>query len=279
MSNEEARNLPAVAGGELAPVQDWTQTGELETTDRAQFDPRDAEGEQYDLDEIKLPRLLIAQGLSPQLIPGTPEYVKGLAVGDMFNDVTGEVYGPGPLKVVPFYDHTTRIEFDPNDRRVPLDRNVPKNDPRMRWEGNNPPRATEFVEMYSLIVRPGKAPEPVVVTIKTTNKHQTHAAKMWRTFIQQRGRKIYTGVYELTTMIARGKNREGQDTMYGHFIVKNAGTLDPSKPVAGAILAMARELHVHLTGGTKTINVSPLSGDEDAAAEREAIQQDAHVPF
>jgi hypothetical protein len=282
---EETGLAPAQAGGPPAAV-DWSQAGDdIATSGKTQLDAADREGEQYDLDEIKLPRLTIAQGLSPQMVPGQPEYIKGLTIGDMFNDVTGEIYGSGPLKVVPFFDHTTRIEFDPNDKKVPLDREVPKGDPRTKWGKNPetgkgvPPAATEFVEMFSLVVRPGREPEPVVVTIKTTNKHQVKAAKMWRTYINQRGTKIYTGVYELTTMIARGTNAKGEATMYGHFIVKNAGNLDPMRPIARAIMDIARTFNEGLSTGTKKAAAKTGYDGRDIdvdAAEAQAMRDEAN---
>lgn len=287
-ATKEETGLAKVDVPQAPATVDWSQAGtDIASTGRAALRPEDQEGEVYDRDEIKLPRLGIAQGLSPQLVAGQPEFIKGLSVGEMFNDVTQENYGSGPLTVVPFFDNTVRIEFDPNDRKVPLDRDVQKGDPRTKWTKDPvtgkgiPPAATEFVEMFCFVVQPGKQPEPVIVTIKTTNKHQSHAAKIWRTYIQQRGTRIYTGVYQLTTMIARGKNAEGQDTMYGHFVVKNAGHLDAKKgPVAAWLLEHARELHDSLTGQRLKVVSSTPGGEADdyEAQERAAIQGEANNP-
>ena len=176
------------------------------------FDSSDMSGtEDIALNEVRLPRLAIAQGLSPQLVPDEGSYIKGLVIGDMFNDVTGEVYGRGPLTLVPVLRHVTRIEFDPLNKGVPLDRNVPANDPRMMWIDNKPPRATEYVEFASLLLRKGKKPEKLIVSIKTTNKYQKKAAELWTTLVVNREGAIYTGMYNLSSKMEKGKNKEGQE--------------------------------------------------------------------
>jgi len=213
-------------------------------------------------DEIRLPRLAIAQGLSPQLLPGTAEYIKGLAIGQMFNDVSEEIYGEGPLRLVPVKRHVTRIEFDPQDKKRPLDRNVPAGDPRLQWEGDNPPRATEFVEFISLLLRPGKAPEGVVVSIKTTNKEQRKAAGLWTTFIAQTTGPIYARMYNISSKIVRGKNKKGEDTTYGVFSVKNAGFIPTDKPAGAALFAFAKQFHESLKDQVIETNRDGVADDE-----------------
>ena len=249
---------------EKVPSEELMLTTELTGTlsRPAELDPSDQAGlEGITRDEIQLPRLTIAQGLSPQLVPGEGTFIQGLSIGQMFNDVTSEIYGNGPLTVVPVQRHVTRIEFDPENRRVPLDRNVPADDPRMFWNGDEPPRATEFVEFVCVLLRPGKAPERLVVSIKTTNKQMRAAAKLWTTFIMMRGTAIYSGMYHLTAKIEKGKNKDGQDTMYGVFIVKNAGFIPLGTPAGKAVFEFAKQFHESLEG--KVINVTREAGSDD----------------
>lgn len=194
-------------------------------------------------DEIQLPRLAVAQGLSPQLVPDEPQYIRGLVIGQMFNDVSEDIYGNGPITVVPVKRQVKRIEFDPNDRKVPIDRNVPAGDPRLEWDGDNPPRATEFVEYICLLLQKGKIPEGVVVSIKTTNKEMRRAAKLWNTYVLQRQAPIYSGLYNLTSKVIRGQNKDGQQTMYGVFVVKNAGFIPKDTPVGAALFDYAKQFH------------------------------------
>lgn len=230
----------------------------------------DREAETYSLDEVRLPRLAIAQGLSPQLVPTEGKYIKGLVIGQMFNDVTGEIYGEGPITVVPVRDHTTRIEFDKNDRTVPIDREVPANDARLKWtksspdlrRADTPPAATVFAEFISLILKPGKAPEKIVVSIKTTNKQMREAATLWRTHIAIRGTKIYTGLYTLSTKIITGKNKDGQPTMYGVFIEKNAGFIPADTPSGAALIAYAKDFAASLEGKKIVVDRDGTAADE-----------------
>ncbi|CAB4189636.1 hypothetical protein UFOVP1196_5 [uncultured Caudovirales phage] len=215
-------------------------------------------------DEIRLPRLAIAQGLSPQLVPGEGKFIKGLSIGELFNDVTEEIYGNGPITVVPVTRHVTRIEFDANDSKVPVDRDVPANDPRMRWDGDNPPRATEFVEFVCLVLRAGKAPDRVVVSIKTTNKQMREAAKLWTTYIALRGEAIYSGMYSLSSKIEKGTNKKGDATMYGVFIVKNLGFVPKDTPAGAALFEYAKTFALQLEGKTIAVDRDDTSFDTAA---------------
>lgn len=225
-------------------------------------DPNDLAGtEDIGANEVKLPRLAIAQGLSPQMIPSESKYIPGLSMFQMFNDVTGEIYGMGPLTVVPVRRHITRIEFDPNDRKVPLDRDVPPGDPRTKWTASIPggkkdipPAATEFVEYVCMLLRPGKHPEPIVVSIKTTNKYMRAAADLWTTFVKLRGTAIYRGMYRITSKGEKGKTKEGQDTNFGVFVVKNAGFVPTATDAGKMLLEMAKQFHESLEGKIITIN-------------------------
>jgi len=244
------------------------------------IDPNDLAGtEDIDANEIRLPRLAVAQGLSPQMVPTESSFIKGLTLFEMFNDVTGEIYGNGPLTVVPVQRHVSRIQFDPDDAKVVLDREVPANDPRMQWSASvpggkkdTPPAATEFVEFICMLLRKGKAPEPIVVSIKTTNKYMRQAAELWTTFIKLRGTAIYRGMYHITSKGEKGKTKEGQDTNFGVFVVKNAGFI-PETPAGNVLLEMAKQFHESLQG--KTIVLQREPGDEPTSFDTAAMDAGA----
>lgn len=252
----------------------------------AEIDPKDRTGkEDIGRDEIKLPRLTVAQGLHPQVVPGDTKYIPGLAIGMMFNDVSEEIYGTGPLTVVPVYRYVTRIEFDPEDRKVVLDRNVPAGDPRTKWSrGTGPdgkderPRATEFVEFVSLLLRPGKEPERIIVTIKTTNKEMREAAQMWTTYIDNRSGPIFSGMYKISSHVARGMNKEtGQQTMYGVFVVKQAGYIPTNTPSGKMLYDYAEMFHVSSKG--KTVVGEYEDQAEDEFDPNKMGGQASHPPF
>lgn len=60
--------------------------------------------------DIKIPRLALAQALSPQLDETEPNHIPGLEKGDFFNTVTGQNFGPS-VKFVPLLKFSNRIFF------------------------------------------------------------------------------------------------------------------------------------------------------------------------
>lgn len=235
------------------------------------IDPKDRSGkEEFTADQIRLPRLTVAQGLHPQLVSNQPEYIKGLSIGQMFNDVTKEIYGTGPLTVVPVYRHIARLEHDPNDKKVILDRDVPPGDPRLKWSrgtGPNgedePPKATEYWQYVSLLLRPGKEPEKLVVSIKTTNKEMRAAAELWTTYIDGRSGPIYSGLYRLTSLMINGRSKKGQATLYGVFVVENAGYIPTDTPAGAALYDYAKKFHNSAKGKPVEVDVTEMVVDAE----------------
>ena len=61
-------------------------------------------------EDLVLPRLAIAQSTSKQLKPTSPLYIEKLKMGDLFNTVTGDVYGSSVL-LIPLIYTASRILF------------------------------------------------------------------------------------------------------------------------------------------------------------------------
>ncbi len=177
--------------------------------------------------DIQIPRLSIAQGLSPQMIEGKAEYIEGLKMGEMFNSMSGDIYEMGPIpfyivKMVPPF----AMEFIPRKEGGGVkDRNVPLDDPRMEWtedeEGNIvKPIATLFYE-YVIVLE--ESLEVIGLSMKSTS---LKAAKKLNGLVAMRKKPVYWGRYLLGTV--REENNEGT---YGVFTVANAGTKE--NPAAG----------------------------------------------
>lgn len=155
------------------------------------IDPDDQTGKEgIRGDELRLPRLAIAQGLSKQMIKSDPRYIKGLQAGELFNDLTGEVYGPGPLLFLPLVRKVHRLQFTEDGKGIAR-RDIPHGDKSLRWAFNPetgkddlPPTATEFVDFVSALLIEGRDPEVVVISVKTTNKFQRQAAAALSTFLE-----------------------------------------------------------------------------------------------
>ena len=217
------------------------------------INPSDKTGtEDIGRDDLRLPRLVIAQGLSTQLIEGDSNYIPGLKMFDLFNDLTGEVYGKGPLKFIPVRRDVVRIEFDPNDRTKVLDRNVLANDARLSWDGDNPPAATKFTEFVALMIsdEEGRKPEPIIISIKETNKWMRRAAERLTGFVKFQDGPIYAGYKTVAS-----KSEKNDSGTFGVFVFANAGFIQ-NESLYNYCAAFAASLE------GKTINTTREAGDD-----------------
>lgn len=246
-------------------------TGTLERP--KSLDPNDRSGtEGIGADDVRLPRLAIAQGLSPQVTPGDSMFIEGLTMFDMFNDLTNEIYGKGPLTFVPIRRDVRRIEFTPRgEGGGVVDLNVPANDPRLNWTWSSddhsgkadvPPAATTFVEFVAILLRPGKAPEPIVLSIKSTNKHNRRASDQLTTFIKLRNAPIYAGLYNVDTKVP-AKNDKGT---FGVPTIKNAGFIPKDTPAGAALYKHCEDFHKALQGKAIVVQREPGEDDFDGEA-------------
>ena len=176
-------------------------------------------------DDILMPRLGVAQLMSPELNPTNAKAIEGLQFTDLFNSVTRQVYGKGPLHfVVLRRDDPRWIEFNPLDQGGGIkDRNVPHGDPRTQFGPNGEkPAATMFYDFIVLLLTGLDLAEPLQNVIALSLKSSgIKAAKHLNFLIQQRGKKqICKGVYELRAGSDVDKKSGGT---YATYKVKNAG--------------------------------------------------------
>lgn len=245
---------------------DLVITGEIQgTLDRTKSLGRGSLSGTEDItaDEIRLPRLAIAQGLSDQMMPDNSQYINNLKLFEMFNDLTGEVYGRGPIKFVPVRRDVRRIEFVPRSEGGGIvDFAVPAGDARLKWTINRdgesvPPTATTFDEYVSMLLVAGKAPEPIVISIKHTNKFNRRAVGSFNTFIKLRNAEIYSGLYTIQSVTE--KNDKGT---FGVPVIRNAGSLNAEVAQEKALYLHCRKFAQSLEG--KEILIDRQPGDEAA---------------
>lgn len=127
--------------------------------------------------DIKPPALRLAQAMSPEVKRSEPEYIDGLREGDLFNSITQQIYGDTPVHflVINYLGHRN-VQFDPNDRKVVIDGDVPDNDPRCSFttkvvDGKvvkQKPVATTFKDFLILLLPEGQDPQVMTLTLKST---------------------------------------------------------------------------------------------------------------
>lgn len=128
--------------------------------------------EQIGANDVRPPRLLVCQSGSPQRKPGNLKQIPGLQEMDLFNDLSNEIYGQGPLPfcVVSSLGHRN-IQFRPMDEGGGvIDFDVPDDDPRAQFTTNEAgervkPIATKF---YDYLVWLPEQQELVVLSFKST---------------------------------------------------------------------------------------------------------------
>lgn len=239
------------------------------------LDQNDRTGtENINVDDLRLPRLAIAQGLSTQMIPDDSTFIADLKLFDMFNDLTSDIYGRGPITFVPLQRVQKYREFAPRVKGQQggggvVDLDVPHGDPRTLWtkDAENkriPPVATEFIEFVILMLRPGKAPEPVMLSIKTTNKFNRRAADQLTSFIMLRNAPIFAGLYTVTT-----KSEKNDQGTFGVFVMKNAGWIPKDTPQGEKLYNFAEQFAKSLIGRKIVSSVETV---EEPGAEAEPVE-------
>ena len=130
--------------------------------------------------DITIPRLALAQALSPQVTDGDPGRIPDLKPGDLFNSVTQQIYGREVVVQVLRKMPLRAMEFrSVDDGGGVIDPNVPIGDPRLAW-GNSgdkkadKPKATLFRDFLAVIL-PGR--EMIALSFKSSGL--TAAKNLW----------------------------------------------------------------------------------------------------
>lgn len=242
------------------------------------------DGKDIDSKDIILPRLAIAQSNSKAMTPTDPEYLENLKLYDLYNTMTQEIYGKMPIKFLPIKRRVVYIEFDADDPNIPVDLDVPEGDPRTKWtknpdgsKGGVPPRATRYSEFVILIVGRDKEPEPIVLSIKESNKHAKKAADRLTMLISTTPGPSYACYREVAV-----KPVQNESGTWGTFITRNAGMMQDTdaekqlynfaKRFKGSmenkIINVSREVGADDLAGSDTFNPEELErGASDLAAE------------
>lgn len=172
--------------------------------------------ENLERQDMTLPRLGIAQALSPQLSESDPKYIDGLRPGNFFNTITRENYGK-TVQLVPLLFYKTRILFGPIDEGGGLRCQAPDNLIGIGEPGgtcikcpfsqfgsarNGEGKGTacnQFFNYAALIVNDGSV-SPEGLLVFSLKSSALKVAKDWNALIRIRNLDIFAGVYELTSV-------------------------------------------------------------------------------
>lgn len=171
-------------------------------------------------EDMQIPRIVLAQKMSPEVEEGHEREIEGLKAGMMFNGLTHEIYGRGPLQfVILRADPPRYVEFIPRDEGGGVkDPNVPANDPRTQFgKDGGKPVATKFYDYIVVLLPVGNDPlqRLMALSFKSTG---LKVAKQLNALIKLRNAPIHAGVYTLSSVDTQ--NALGK---FAIFNVANAG--------------------------------------------------------
>lgn len=212
-------------------------------------------------EDIQMPRMGLAQQMSPEIADGDPKYIDGLRFGHLFNNLTGQVYGTGPLDfTVVRADPPRWVEFIPREEGGGVrDPNVPYGDPRTQFgEAGTPPIATKF---YDFVVMLLPSRELIALSFKSTG---LKVAKQLNGLMAMRNAPIYAGKYLLATTITQ--NTKGRFAIY---IVKNAGWIQEHDT-----FEYAKSLFEKLRG--KALHIEREAPIEDDSFDVETLERESN---
>lgn len=156
--------------------------------------------ENVDQTDMLIPRLGIAQSLSPQLKKTNELFIKGLEVGNLFNTVTNEIY-PDQVVIVPLFFFKSFIHFKPIKEgggivaQYKTAAEVPKGGLDF-IEGVNEgkPQVTEFKNWMCLLIQKGKKPEAIVASFKSS---ALKICRKWTSLIRMTNLPAYAKFYNV----------------------------------------------------------------------------------
>jgi hypothetical protein len=173
-------------------------------------------------EDLEVPKLKLAQAMSPQLEETDADYNPDLRTGDLWNSITGEIY-PQPVRLSVLVAHPWRaVEYAPlADGGGVIDADVPRGDPRLAFPGpGEKPIATELFEYTCYL---WETREILILSLSST------AARVARQFNclmalradKETGRRleVYEGVYELTSV-----SKASPKGTYRQVKFRNAGS-------------------------------------------------------
>jgi hypothetical protein len=164
--------------------------------------------------DMLIPRLKLAQSMTPERKRTNENYNPDLQEGEFFNSVTGEVYGT-TVKVIPLHFFEEHVEFD-EETRKPIriyERGELPAHKDLQYTNGVKPKVTTFKCRMSLLLKEDGTVEPIVVGFKYVGKTKTPTSK-WNTLIQEKNFPSYAYSYILESV---GRTNDKGDYFSGKF--------------------------------------------------------------
>lgn len=225
-------------------------------------------------DDIRPPRLMLAQAGNPQMKKNDPSFIKDLREGNLFNDLTGDVYGDGPVPfiVITFLGKRAIEFYSEEENKKGLkgvkDFDVPLDDERLQFKDGPDGQRIKPVAtlLYEYLFWLPKTSEVVAVSMKNT---QVKVAKKLNSLLKYPlnvDGEIIMDPPSWARTFALGTAMQGDGTYnWANYTVDPSGVTEPE----------TRTLLAGLNAAYKTKNVV-IEVEEEA---EEAPKADDDTPF
>lgn len=253
-----------------------------------------ADGAVFSADDLLIPRLQLAQKMSPELDENDAKYIDGIKAGNFFNSVSREIYTE--FDVIPCHSRTSYTEWVPRDQGGGLvaeheadSRDVKGAETHVSDDGKRRDlmqSGNELViadEFYAFIVKEDGDYEPVLISMKSS---QRKVAKRWRTLIsmnkarnpktnQLQSVAIYSTLWKLTSVTEANKNND----KYSNFAVQKIGPITADKQDLYHAAKQFRESII--AGEVKAVQEEDVSSSKttDENQSGSPLDKDDEVPF
>lgn len=237
------------------------------------FDVNDQSGKEgITSEDMRIPYLSIAQKTSKALERGEAAFIEDLEFLEMYNSETKEIYGQGPVLIIPMFLRKRAHLIDENKK---MGEQVDWNDPRVipPWKPGSKVKSHEdlegvrIIDWIAMLQTPnGVNPyEPVVISFKSKSYK---AGEALCTFVNGLSGPAYSGQYELTSVLE--KNDSGS---FGKFTVAPKGR--PSREVFQLVQAYYQQIKDrNIAIDAEVVEVEATASEVESQTKR-----DDKVPF
>lgn len=219
--------------------------------------------EEVKTEDLIIPRLEIAQALSPCLDTGHKAFIEGCKVGDIYNSVTREVYGP-KVVVIPIKFSKAWLVWRDRKKGGGFRGAFPTPelaDARIQQEEKPDEfQANETAQEFVLVLHEDGFMEEAVVSMART---KLKVARNWNSLMRIHGGDTFARYYIIMSVDEQNANGDRY---------KNFGVL-PGKWAPQPAYQRAESIYDGLTRGTLNAkvdeNYDDIEGDAEAGARKE----------
>lgn len=174
--------------------------------------------------DLVIPRLEIAQALSPCLKKDKAEFIEGAEMGDIFNTVTRELHkAEDGVLVIPLFYKKEYLVWKDRKQGGGFRGSYPNiEEAQARIAGEQDAEhltAAETGQQMVLVVRPDGTTDETMLAIVSMSRTKLKVSKNWNSLIRLNGGDRFSRVYRLITVDETNNNGDE----YKNFSVMGAG--------------------------------------------------------